>query len=231
MATTSLGAPYPVLADAPNVPEHIKQLADWADDKSVVRFANTAARDQAIQSPVVGQMCYITEGNRVQVYEPGGWADIRTPLDAGQFRVYQPFITITTPDTWFRLKVPELEVDVKVPFSGALEIVTYAAVTPQGGNPPRNIFISYYITDVGTGADIVAPAVYRGAQQQNLGPAYGPRSIQRTYIQPGLVPDNLVRVSLVGRMSNTDSTDDDAGFLDASLLVRPFVGDVSVVEY
>lgn len=227
MPTTAVGAPYPALADPPNGPAQIQALAAWVDDKCIPRFANTAERDQKIQAPVAGQTCFINEANRLQIYATGTWLDIFVPLSNTKAVVYQPNVNIFTAEQWVLIN-SALRIDAVVPFSGALKITMNAVVAAVGGNPGRNLHISFRIHDTGTGTQIFAPEYYKGAQKQGMFVNTGQHSIERTYIQHGLTPGNAVTVSLMGRVDSVDSGDDGGRFLDSSLIVEPFNGTVNV---
>lgn len=68
------GLPYPELTGAPpNVPEHIKALADAVAPRTVMRFASLAARDAALPTPVDGMVCYVAADNGYYVRVGGAW--------------------------------------------------------------------------------------------------------------------------------------------------------------
>ncbi len=226
MPTTLIGAPYPALSDSPNGATQIQSLAEWTDDKVCPRFANTAERDQKIPTPVAQQICGIAAGDRLQMYASGQWHDVFAPLADTKSTAYRPGLTQTTADTWQNLSLSFLALDIVVPFSGSLAISVYSAVAAVGGSPGRDIHISFRITDVGTGTEIIAPDFYKGAMQQKLFVSDGQRSIFRRYVQSGLSPSNTVKVAMMGRIGNADSGDDGGYYVDSSLTVEPFRGTV-----
>jgi hypothetical protein len=59
-------------------------FADFVDSGPVPRFANAAARNTAITTPVVGQLCVINVGATpiLQVYETAGWVAVPNGLVA-----------------------------------------------------------------------------------------------------------------------------------------------------
>lgn len=68
------GLPYPELTGVPpNVPEHIKALADAVAPRTVMRFASLAARDAALPSPVDGMVCYVAADNGYYARVGGAW--------------------------------------------------------------------------------------------------------------------------------------------------------------
>lgn len=62
---------YPDNTNQPAGPQQIANLAADADTKMMPRFANTAARNSAIPSPVVGMFC--TVAGILQEYSSSGW--------------------------------------------------------------------------------------------------------------------------------------------------------------
>lgn len=74
------GLPYPELTGVPpNVPEHIKALADAVAPRTVMRFASLAARDAALPSPVDGMVCYVAADNGYYVRVDGQWRVLWAP--------------------------------------------------------------------------------------------------------------------------------------------------------
>lgn len=226
MPATAVGAPYPALSDPPNGAAQIQALAEWVDDKALPRFTNTTARDAAIPAPVAGQLAFIITANRLQLFTSTGWKDVYTPLETSKSVVYQPKITLLNPGSWYVIH-DSLKISTVVPYSGALAVSMYSAAKAEGGNPRRDIHVSFYIYDAGTGTTIVTPQYYKGAMNQGQYSADGYRHLFRRYIQGGLTPGNTVMVALLGNFTQTDSADDEASYIDSSLTVEPFNGTVS----
>ena len=74
MPTTPMQAlPYPPYSAPPNVPDDLQLLAAAVDDKLVMRFATSTARNSAIPVPVDGMLCALTSTKEYQVYSNGAW--------------------------------------------------------------------------------------------------------------------------------------------------------------
>lgn len=78
MATEPIQAgPYPVPSDAPDGPNQLKAVVDWAAPRLNMRFATTAARDVAIAVPAEGMECVTGTGAAMVkwLYRNGAWLD------------------------------------------------------------------------------------------------------------------------------------------------------------
>lgn len=76
------GLPYPELTGVPpNVPEHIKALADAVAPRTVMRFASLAARDAALPTPVDGMVCYVAADNGYYARVGGQWRRVLSDTD------------------------------------------------------------------------------------------------------------------------------------------------------
>jgi len=74
MATTPVGNPYVESSDlVANYPAASLSLANRIDFVGVNPFANAAARDAAIPSPVQGQMCSLNDDNKGYRYDGSEW--------------------------------------------------------------------------------------------------------------------------------------------------------------
>jgi len=74
MATTPVGNPYTESSDLlANFPGQSLALANRLDFVGVNPFANAAARDAAIPSPVQGQMCSLNDDNKGYRYDGSAW--------------------------------------------------------------------------------------------------------------------------------------------------------------
>ncbi|MFF3750106.1 hypothetical protein ACFYYH_06530 [Streptomyces sp. NPDC002018] len=74
---TPLGnLPYPQAADAANVPLHIQSLAEAVDGRTVLRFADAAARDAKVTAPVAGMLVWLTSPGRYVHYTGGQWQPV-----------------------------------------------------------------------------------------------------------------------------------------------------------
>ncbi|WP_102508078.1 hypothetical protein [Sanguibacter massiliensis] len=76
MATTTIQPlPYPAPGDAPDIPRDLKALAEAVEDRTIMRFATTAARDAAIPSGrrMRGMVAYVEATATTYIYDQGGW--------------------------------------------------------------------------------------------------------------------------------------------------------------
>ncbi len=74
MAVTPVGNPYVESSDlVANYPGASEALAERIDIVGVNPFANAAARDAAIPSPVQGQMCSLNDDNKGYRYDGSEW--------------------------------------------------------------------------------------------------------------------------------------------------------------
>jgi len=74
MAVTPVGNPYVEPSDlVANYPGASEALAERIDIVGVNPFANAAARDAAIPSPVQGQMCSLNDDNKGYRYDGSAW--------------------------------------------------------------------------------------------------------------------------------------------------------------
>ncbi|MFC7217080.1 hypothetical protein ACFQLX_02665 [Streptomyces polyrhachis] len=81
--------PYPQPSDPADLPAHLKSLAEAADGRLVMRFADEAARDAVITAPVSGMVAWAANPGRLSVYTAAGWQPVgstpvhRVNLDGG----------------------------------------------------------------------------------------------------------------------------------------------------
>jgi hypothetical protein len=74
---TPLGSlPYPQPADAANIPVHIQSLAEAVDGRTVLRFADGAARDAKVTAPVAGMLCWLSTPKQYWYYTGSVWAQL-----------------------------------------------------------------------------------------------------------------------------------------------------------
>ncbi|MEU6029355.1 hypothetical protein ABZ825_20470 [Streptomyces tauricus] len=74
---TPLGSlPYPQPADAANIPVHIQSLAEAVDGRTVLRFADSAARDTKVTAPVAGMLCWLSTPKQYWYYTGSVWAQL-----------------------------------------------------------------------------------------------------------------------------------------------------------
>ncbi|MFE1878795.1 hypothetical protein [Streptomyces diastatochromogenes] len=81
--------PYPQATDPADLPAHLKALADALDGRTVLRFADAAARDAKVTSPVAGMLAWIGTPGRLMYYTGSAWVPAapspvyKINLDAG----------------------------------------------------------------------------------------------------------------------------------------------------
>ncbi|MEU9955920.1 hypothetical protein [Streptomyces sp. NPDC050982] len=74
---TPLGSlPYPQPADAANIPVHIQSLAEAVDGRTVLRFADGAARDAKLTAPVAGMLCWLSTPKQYWYYTGSVWSQL-----------------------------------------------------------------------------------------------------------------------------------------------------------
>ncbi|MFF3711137.1 hypothetical protein [Streptomyces phaeochromogenes] len=74
---TPLGSlPYPQPADAANIPVHIQSLAEAVDGRTVLRFADGAARDAKVTAPVAGMLCWLSTPKQYWYYTGSVWSQL-----------------------------------------------------------------------------------------------------------------------------------------------------------
>ncbi|MCX5407521.1 hypothetical protein OHA37_27110 [Streptomyces sp. NBC_00335] len=155
MPTTPIGAaPYPAGTDADDVPADLEALAVWASTRTNMRFADAAARDAAITSPVAGMIAWLDTPGSVTVrtaaawktlWSALAWTDITLPascttygttpqaaLDGGNFIVLKGGIQRSTPATNIigNALVGTIPSSLGVPLSGDFPIASqWLAVT------------------------------------------------------------------------------------------------------
>jgi hypothetical protein len=73
-STAKQQAPYPMADEfLKDVNDHVRRLAQWADDRVVMRFATQTALGTAIPAPVAGQLAFIVADKVLQLYDGTGW--------------------------------------------------------------------------------------------------------------------------------------------------------------
>ncbi|MFF8959098.1 hypothetical protein [Streptomyces sp. NPDC014894] len=81
--------PYPQPTDPADLPAHLKSLAEAADGRTVLRFADAAARDAKLTAPAAGMIAWIGTPGRLMYYTGSAWAPVapvpvfRANLDDG----------------------------------------------------------------------------------------------------------------------------------------------------
>lgn len=99
MPTTPIGgAPFPAGSDADNVPADLQALAVWASTRTVMRFADAAARDAALTSPAAGMVAWLDTPGSVTIRTASAWRTLWSALSWTDITLESPFTTYgTTP--------------------------------------------------------------------------------------------------------------------------------------
>lgn len=80
------GGPYPDPDDDNDIPNDLRQIVEWAAERSVMRFTDEAERDSLLPTPTEGMLCVTDQGTALQVwvYQNSDWRAVWT---WGQSRV------------------------------------------------------------------------------------------------------------------------------------------------
>lgn len=72
------GGPYPDPDDDNDIPNDLRQIVEWAAERSVMRFTDEAERDSLLPTPTEGQLCVTDQGTalRVWVYANSDWREV-----------------------------------------------------------------------------------------------------------------------------------------------------------
>ncbi|MFD7897495.1 hypothetical protein [Streptomyces sp. NPDC059743] len=65
--------PYPQPADPADLPAHLKALAEALDHRTVLRFADAAARDAKVTAPIAGMLAWVGSPGRLMYYTGAEW--------------------------------------------------------------------------------------------------------------------------------------------------------------
>ncbi|MFE7566874.1 hypothetical protein ACFU76_07900 [Streptomyces sp. NPDC057539] len=82
--------PYPQPTDPADLPAHLKGLAEATDGRTVLRFADAAARDAKVTAPVAGMIAWIGTPGRMMYYTGSAWVPVapvpvfKVNLDGGE---------------------------------------------------------------------------------------------------------------------------------------------------
>ncbi|MEU6573299.1 hypothetical protein [Streptomyces sp. NPDC046805] len=87
--------PYPQATDPADLPAHLKALADALDGRTVLRFADAAARDAKVTAPVAGMLAWIGTPGRLMYYTGSAWVPA-APTPAYKINVDAGDTTSTT---------------------------------------------------------------------------------------------------------------------------------------
>ncbi|MFF7210318.1 hypothetical protein ACFZAU_07210 [Streptomyces sp. NPDC008238] len=88
---TALSAlPFPQPTDSADLPAHMKALADAADGRTVLRFADAATRDAKITAPAAGMVAWLAAPGCFTYHNGTAWVGL------GVWNGYTPTWTATT---------------------------------------------------------------------------------------------------------------------------------------
>jgi len=129
MAVTPVGNPYVESSDlVANYPGASEALAERIDIVGVNPFANAAARDAAIPSPVQGQMCSLNDDNKGYRYDGAAWSPVGGKIL--QLLAINSDSTVTnstlTAATLLTLSITPSSTDSKVLVMGSLSVLNTA---------------------------------------------------------------------------------------------------------
>ncbi len=129
MAVTPVGNPYVESSDlVANYPGASEALAERIDIVGVNPFADAAARDAAIPSPVQGQMCSLNDDNKGYRYDGAAWSPVGGKIL--QLLAINSDSTVTnstvTAATLLTLSITPSSTDSKVLVMGSLSVINNA---------------------------------------------------------------------------------------------------------
>ncbi|MPY64882.1 hypothetical protein [Streptomyces spongiae] len=70
------GLPYPQPTDTANLPLHFQSMAEAIDSRTILRYANAAARDTAITTPAAGMVAWLSSPGQLTHYTGTVWAPV-----------------------------------------------------------------------------------------------------------------------------------------------------------
>ncbi|MFE6165579.1 hypothetical protein ACFQ7F_42510 [Streptomyces sp. NPDC056486] len=153
VALTPLGSlPYPQPADNADIPVHLQSLAEAVDGRTVLRFADGAARDAKLTDPIPGMVAWLNNPGRFYYFA----ADKRwTALVPGPSHWYISTAGTTTSAAYVETltgATPPLAVTATAPPSGTLLITVGARISNSSAN------LAYLSASVKQGATVVSAA-------------------------------------------------------------------------
>src|SRR5690606_36123194 len=75
------GGPYPHPDDDADLSNDLKDIVEWAAERSVMRFSSTSDRDSKLPSPTEGMVCVTGTGTALVawLYANGAWREFSSP--------------------------------------------------------------------------------------------------------------------------------------------------------
>lgn len=138
MANTALGTPYVVSTDlVANYPTVSSNLADHIDLVTINPFADSTARSTAIPTPVEGQVSYLEDSNRVEVYNGSSWVSVGGKI--AQVVSTAKTDTFTTTSSTFT-DVTGLSVSI-TPIATSSKVLVMFSVTGNGNSGNAGMMI------------------------------------------------------------------------------------------
>ncbi|MEW2399574.1 hypothetical protein [Streptomyces sp. NPDC046862] len=95
------GLPYPQPTDTANLPLHFQSMAEAIDSRTILRYANAAARDAAVTTPAAGMVAWLSSPGQLTYYTGTLWSPVApAPVflynnDAGTTASTTPAETLT----------------------------------------------------------------------------------------------------------------------------------------
>lgn len=146
MPTTPIGgAPYPAPTAADNVPADLQALAVWVSTRTVMTFADAAARDAAIDTPTAGMVAWLDTPGALTVRTASAWRTVYSEIDWTDIDLASGMETFgTTPQVAFdggnfivlRGGVQKAASGVQIAVNDVLGTIPSSFGTPVGGDWP-----------------------------------------------------------------------------------------------
>ncbi|MFD9191694.1 hypothetical protein ACFWCA_26100 [Streptomyces phaeochromogenes] len=181
---TPLGSlPYPQPADAANIPVHIQSLAEAVDGRTVLRFADGAARDAKVTAPVAGMLCWLSTPKQYWYYTGSVW----TQLAPAPVHKANPTVGTTTATAFVETLTPSTgdptAAAFTAPASGSVLVSVGARIN---SSTTGTCFMSANVK-AGSGSTVVLAA---GDGRSAISTGTGQVSASTQYLVSGLTPNS-----------------------------------------
>src|SRR5690606_1400397 len=123
------GGPYPDPDDDNDIPNDLRQIVEWAAERSVMRFTDEAERDSLLPTPTEGQLCVTDQGTalRVWVYANSDWREVLVGVVPGGD------LTAAANQSIPHAAVTALTLGTTVALRGGMTIGSNSLVVPRDG--------------------------------------------------------------------------------------------------
>lgn len=123
------GGPYPDPDDDNDIPNDLRQIVEWAAERSVMRFTDEAERDSLLPTPTEGQLCVTDQGTalRVWVYANSDWREVLVGDIPGGH------LAAASNQTLPNASVTTLTMGTTVALRGGMSIGSNSLVVPRDG--------------------------------------------------------------------------------------------------